>query len=63
MQPGMVFTIKPAITDGKPDCVTLFENSDEYGDNWTITTVDGSRTAQFERTVLITNDGYEVLGY
>ncbi|XP_065206193.1 methionine aminopeptidase 1D, mitochondrial-like [Planococcus citri] len=61
MQPGMVFTVRPAITDGKPDCVSLPEESYEYQDKWTVVTMDGSRSAQFGRTVLITNDGYKIL--
>ena len=30
-------------------------------DNWTVMTADGSMSAQFEHTVLITDDGHEVL--
>lgn len=57
MHPGMTFTIEPMITQGQQDC-TILE------DGWTVVTNDGLRAAQFEHTVLITNDGCEVLtGY
>lgn len=55
MRKGMVFTVEPAIGEGKLDCVTISE------DSWTITTLDGSRAAQFEHTILITDEGYEIL--
>ncbi|XP_065203986.1 methionine aminopeptidase 1D, mitochondrial-like [Planococcus citri] len=55
MEKGMVFTVEPAIGQGKPDCVTLSE------DNWTVTTFDGSRAAYFEHTILITDTGHEIL--
>ena len=32
-----------------------------WNDGWTVTTTDGGRSAQFEHTVLITNDGVEIL--
>ena len=34
---------------------------DTWPDEWTAVTRDGSRSAQFEHTLLITNDGYEIL--
>ena len=52
--PGMIFTIEPMITEGKAECY-------EWSDNWTVVTRDGGRCAQFEHTVLITDDGVEVL--
>jgi len=32
-----------------------------WDDGWTVVTADGLRTAQFEHTVLVTDDGYEIL--
>jgi methionyl aminopeptidase len=52
--PGMVFTIEPMINAGAPDIVLL-------PDQWTIRTADGSRSAQFEHTLAITEDGPELL--
>lgn len=37
------------------------EEIEILSDGWTAVTVDGSRTAQFEHTVLITKDGVEIL--
>lgn len=52
--PGMIFTIEPMITEGNADCY-------EWNDNWTVVTRDGGRCAQFEHTVVITEDGVEIL--
>jgi methionyl aminopeptidase len=54
IQPGMVFTIEPMINAGRPDIRLL-------PDQWTITTADGSRSAQFEHSLAITDDGVEIL--
>ncbi|KAE9539389.1 hypothetical protein AGLY_004641 [Aphis glycines] len=54
MKPGMVFTVEPVICQGDGD-VEILE------DSWTIVTVDDSRGAQFEHTILITDRGYEIL--
>ncbi|KAI9264205.1 methionine aminopeptidase, merops subfamily M24 [Phascolomyces articulosus] len=54
MAPGMAFTIEPVLCQGSPMGVI-------WPDNWTISTVDGGRSAQFEHMVLITEDGVEVL--
>jgi methionyl aminopeptidase len=54
LQPGMVFTIEPMITMGSVQPVI-------WPDGWTAATSDGSRTAQFEHTVLVTDTGVEVL--
>jgi len=54
MEAGMTFTIEPAITQGTRSCVIL-------EDGWTAVTEDGSRAAQFESTVLITDTGVETL--
>lgn len=57
MVPGMVFTIEPMINAGKKE-VYIDEESD-----WIVLTEDGSMSAQWEVTVLVTEDGYEVLTY
>jgi methionyl aminopeptidase len=52
--PGMVFTIEPMINLGRKELRIL-------EDNWTAVTEDGSLSAQFEQTVLVTEDGFESL--
>ena len=52
--PGMVFTIEPMINLGKKDLIIL-------ADKWTAVTKDGSLSAQFEQTILVTEDGFESL--
>ena len=52
--PGMVFTIEPMINVGKKELVIL-------DDQWTAVTKDGSLSAQFEQTLLITDNGFESL--
>jgi len=52
--PGMVFTIEPMINLGKKELRVL-------DDNWTAITKDGSLSAQFEQTLLVTEEGYESL--
>jgi methionyl aminopeptidase len=54
LRPGMVFAIEPMITSGGPD-VHILE------DQWTAVTADGSLAAHFEHTILVTDDGPEVL--
>ena len=54
LEPGMTFTIEPMITMGSIDPVI-------WDDGWTAVTADGARTAQFEHTVLVTDDGVDVL--
>ena len=54
MEPGMTFTIEPMITMGSIDPVI-------WPDGWTAVTADGSRTAQFEHTLLVTETGVDVL--
>ena len=53
--PGMIFTIEPMVNAGKADVVQ------DDNDGWTIYTKDGSLSAQWEYTVLITEEGPEVL--
>jgi len=55
--PGLVFTVEPMINMGKSKVVT-----DKY-DNWTVRTADGKPSAQWEKTVLVTETGSEVLTY
>ncbi|MDE2149284.1 MAG: type I methionyl aminopeptidase [Gammaproteobacteria bacterium] len=52
--PGMTFTIEPMLNAGRPEVRLL-------PDGWTVVTKDHSLSAQWEHTVLVTDDGYEVL--
>jgi methionyl aminopeptidase len=54
MEPGMTFTIEPMLTLG-----TIAY--DIWPDGWTAVTKDRKRTAQFEHTLVVTTDGYEIL--
>lgn len=54
MEPGMTFTIEPMLTLGDPALGI-------WDDDWTAVTLDGRRSAQFEHTILITEDSCEVL--
>jgi methionyl aminopeptidase len=54
MRPGMTFTVEPMITLG------TWRHA-MWDDDWTAVTADGRRTAQFEHTVLVTDDGVDVL--
>lgn len=54
IEPGMVFTVEPMLVDGP-------EDNHEWDDGWTVVTNDGSWVAQFEHTVVINDDGPEVL--
>jgi methionyl aminopeptidase len=51
---GMVFTIEPMLTLGTHEW-------DMWSDDWTVVTKDRSLTAQFEHTIVITEDGPEIL--
>ena len=51
---GMTFTIEPMLNLGTPDY-------DMWDDGWTVVTRDRRRSAQFEHTLLVTEDGAEVL--
>ena len=53
LKPGMTFTIEPMINAGKFDVKTL-------NDGWTAVTKDKSLSAQFEHTLGITENGYEI---
>ena len=54
MEVGMVFTIEPMLTLGTHEW-------DMWSDGWTVTTKDKSITAQFEHTLAVTEDGYDIL--
>jgi methionyl aminopeptidase len=54
IEPGMTFTIEPMITMGA-------WQHEIWDDNWTAVTVDRRRTAQFEHTLLVNDDGAEIL--
>jgi methionyl aminopeptidase len=54
LRPGMAFTVEPMLTLGDPE-VALWD------DGWTVVTLDGQPSAQFEHTVLVTSGGVEVL--
>lgn len=55
MKPGMTFTIEPMINAGGPKTVL------SKVDGWTVRTADGSLSAQWEHTVLVTESGSEIL--
>ena len=51
---GTSFTIEPMLTLGAPDAVV-------WDDDWTASTIDGTRTAQFEHTLVVSESGAERL--
>ena len=55
LEPGMTFTIEPMINLGS------YKVYIDTQDGWTVRTKDGSLSAQFEHTVLVTETGFEVL--
>lgn len=54
LQPGMTFTIEPMINAGKRDIKML-------PDGWTVVTKDHKLSAQWEHTLLVTDNGHEIL--
>lgn len=54
LEPGMTFTIEPMINAGKRHIKKL-------ADGWTVVTKDHSLSAQWEHTLLVTEEGYEIL--
>ena len=54
MIPNQTFTIEPIFVDGNP-------RHQSWKDGWTVVTRDASLTAQHEHTVLITENGHEIL--
>jgi methionyl aminopeptidase len=54
MRPGHIFTVEPMINLGSHEDVL-------WPDGWTAVTADGTRSAQFEHTILVTDAGCELL--
>ena len=54
LKEGMVFTIEPMVNAGKREIKML-------SDGWTVVTKDRSLSAQWEHTILVTKDSFEVL--
>jgi methionyl aminopeptidase len=54
LRPGMTIAIEPMVNAGKPEVLVL-------NDGWTVVTKDGSMSAHFEHTVLITEGEAEIL--
>lgn len=54
MEEGMVFTIEPMLTLGTVDW-------NQWDDDWTVVTADGSMSAQYEHTIVVTEDGADIL--
>lgn len=54
LEAGMIFTIEPMINAGHKEVKLL-------KDNWTVVTSDHSLSAQWEHTILVTKDGYDIL--
>ena len=55
MVAGNIFTIEPMINEGS------WRANIDSRDQWTARTVDGKLSAQFEHTILVTEDGHEIL--
>lgn len=53
LKPGMTIAVEPMVLAGRPQTRVL-------KDGWGVVTKDGSRTAHFEHTIAITNNGYEI---
>ena len=54
LKTGMVIAVEPMLTIGSPEIYIL-------DDNWTIKTDDGSLSGHFEHTIVVKDDGYEIL--
>lgn len=54
LEEGMFFTVEPMINAGKPDTIL------NRHDGWTVTTRDKSLSAQFEHSIAVTADGFEI---
>ena len=54
LRPGMTLAVEPILNAGSKSCRTL-------RDRWTVVTVDGSLSAQWEHTIAVTGDGCEIL--
>lgn len=55
LRPGMTFTIEPMLNIGSAEVLL------DKRDGWTVYTSDGSLSAQFEHTILVTPEGHEIL--
>ena len=53
--PGMVFTIEPMINEGRKN-ITI-----DKEDGWTVRTIDNKLSAQWEHTLVVTEDGVEII--
>jgi methionyl aminopeptidase len=54
LRPGMTLAVEPILNAGSKACRTL-------KDRWTVVTVDGSLSAQWEHTIVVTSDGCDIL--
>jgi methionyl aminopeptidase len=54
LETGMVFALEPMVNEGTYEVKVL-------SDGWTVVTADGKRSAHFEHTIAITDDGAEIL--
>ena len=54
LRPGMTLAVEPILNAGSNACRTL-------KDRWTVVTKDGSLSAQWEHTIVVTSDGCEIL--
>ena len=72
MLPGMTFTIEPLIVEGRYFVHQIIVTGVSSGvnsefkiwrDNWTVVSTVGRRSAQYEHTILITEDGHEVIKF
>lgn len=56
LKAGMIFTIEPMI-----NASNTWKTIVDKKDKWTVRTIDGAMSAQFEHTILVTDTGYEIL--
>ncbi|HSH86261.1 MAG: type I methionyl aminopeptidase [Methylophilus sp.] len=54
LKPGMIFTIEPMINAGRREIKFM-------SDGWTVVTKDRSLSAQWEHTIVVTDDGFEIM--
>lgn len=54
LKAGMAITVEPMVNLGRPEVIVL-------DDGWTVVTADGSLSAQWEHTVVVTGDGHEIM--
>lgn len=54
LKPGMTFAIEPMVNQGRKEVKVL-------DDNWTTITIDGKLSAHYEHTIILTEDGFEIL--